>query len=232
MIAVNIFIAFFVTVALGISWLVFNLVFGNKPQMATPGDGETHAAVPEIAASEVIANVSDQQEATRLEATATVEAPVKSTKPRAKTTTRKKTVKAGTSKTKPATKKKTAKPATTKKAAVKKKTAKPAGAIKTTKPAAAKKTATRKPGRPKKQTGITCRDELVAAAKVLARDNGTDEFAAKEIVDYLLENGSAYTTGTIRSQLVFRSGSEEESNNGDGPKDFTRVKRGVYRLAG
>jgi len=194
MTVINLFIAFFIIVALAISWLVFDLVFGTKPQKASTGDGESTHAIPEILTKEPVVEAPAPPAVTKVDAVAAAELPVKKTA--ASVTVRmvkKKTAKTGTGTAKTAAKKKT--------------------------------------GRPKKRSGSTCRDEMVAAVKALTKENGTDEFAAKEIVKYLLENGTKYSAGTIRSQLVSRSAKEAESSNGDSPKDFERVKRGVYRLA-
>ncbi len=83
---------------------------------------------------------------------------------------------------------------------------------------------------PPKRRRPTCRDEVVAAARMLTREKGVDEFTAKEIVDFLIAQGSEYSTGTIRNHVASRccvnSGGDQ---NGYG--DFMRVVRGRYRLA-
>ncbi len=206
MAVINLFIAFFVIVALAISWLVFNLVFGTRPEMATTGDGEISPTVPETVPEEPVVEVPASPAATKVDSVAVAETPIKKTSGSATPRpVKKKTVKAGTRKSKTTTKKRSSQP--------KAKADQPK----------------RKVGRPKKSPGSTCLDEIVAAAKALAQEKGADEFAAKEIVDYMVTNGTSYSVGTIRSQLVSRA-TDAESSNGDGPKDFERVKRGVYRL--
>ncbi len=207
MAVINLFIAFFVIVALAISWLVFNLVFGTRPQMATTGDGENFPAVPETGPEEPVVEAPASPVATKIDSIAIAEPPIKKGAGSAAVrTVKKKTVKAGTGKAKTAPKKKSSQ-----------------SKVKSSQPK-------RKVGRPKKSPGSTCLDEMVTAAKALTQEKGADEFAAKEIVDYLVANGTAYSVGTIRSQLVSRA-TDAESSNGDGPKDFERVKRGVYRLS-
>ncbi len=84
--------------------------------------------------------------------------------------------------------------------------------------------------KPPKRRKPTCRDEVVAAARMLTREKGVDEFTAKEIVDFLTAQGSEYSAGTIRNHVASRccvnSGGYQ---NGYG--DFMRVVRGRYRLA-
>lgn len=191
MVVINLFIAFFVIVALAISWLVFNLVFGARPQVATTGDREISPATPDSVPEEPVVEVSAPPAATKVDSVAIAEPPIKKAAGSAKART------------------------------VKKKSNRPKGKAGQPK---------RKVGRPKKSPGSTCLDQIVAAARALAQEKGVDEFAAKEIVDYMVANGTSYSVGTIRSQLVSRA-TDAESSNGDGPKDFERVKRGVYRLA-
>ena len=71
---------------------------------------------------------------------------------------------------------------------------------------------------PSRRKGTTCRDEMVAAARALTEEKGQNEFAAKEIVEYIIKKGTDYSIGTIRSYVSSKA-------------DFERIKRGRYRLA-
>ncbi len=75
----------------------------------------------------------------------------------------------------------------------------------------------------------TCRGEVVAAARILTREKGEDEFTAKEIVDYLICNGTRYSANTIRNYIASR-GCVNSAGNQNGSGDFMRVVRGRYRL--
>ncbi len=83
---------------------------------------------------------------------------------------------------------------------------------------------------PLKRKRPTCRDEVVAAARILTREKGVDEFTAKEIVDFLMDQGSEYSAGTIRNHVASRC-CVNSGGNQNGYGDFMRVVRGRYRLA-
>jgi hypothetical protein len=83
--------------------------------------------------------------------------------------------------------------------------------------------------KPKFTPGSTCRDEVIAAAKAITGRKGVNDFAVKEVVDYLAENGSEYSPSTIRTHVVSRCCANAATNNGP-YADFERVERGRYRL--
>ncbi len=149
MLLIDLFIAFFVIVALAVSWLVMNLVFGNDVQVKTAGHHETiHTAVAQAVPEKHVEN--------------------------------------------------------------------PAPAARTK--------------QPRKRSGLTCRDEMVSAAQDLTKEKGINEFAAKELVEYLVNQGTAYSVGTIRSQLSSHSQPGAAAKNGDRRDEFERISRGIYRL--
>jgi hypothetical protein len=85
------------------------------------------------------------------------------------------------------------------------------------------------PPAPKQPRVSTCRDEVVAAAKIIVAQNGVNEFGLKEILDYLIKNGTDYSASTIRTHVVSRCCANAANNNGL-YRDFERIDRGRYRL--
>ncbi len=81
-----------------------------------------------------------------------------------------------------------------------------------------------------KRKKSTCRDEVVAAARIFTRETGIDEFTAKEIVDFLIGEGTKYSANTIRNHVASRC-CVNSAGNQNGGGDFKRVVRGRYRLA-
>ena len=76
----------------------------------------------------------------------------------------------------------------------------------------------------------TCRDEVIAAARIVTREKGVDEFTAKEIVDFLVGEDTEYSANTIRNYVASRC-CVNAAGNHNGYGDFMRVVRGRYRLA-
>ena len=87
---------------------------------------------------------------------------------------------------------------------------------------------------PQAETGkkkSTCRDAVVAAAKIVTRDKNVNEFTAQEIIDCLLTDGTRYSANTIRHHVIYRC-CTNSINDLNSHRDFERVGRGRYRLAG
>lgn len=77
---------------------------------------------------------------------------------------------------------------------------------------------------------MTCRDEILTAARVLSRQDAEGSFSIQEIVAALRERRTRYLDATIR-QLV----STEMCVNAVGReagkfRDLERIRRGRYRL--
>lgn len=83
---------------------------------------------------------------------------------------------------------------------------------------------------PPTQKGATCREQVVEAAKAVTIEKGVNEFAATEIVAYLIETGTGYSVSTIRTHVASRCCVNASNPDDNGDKHFERVERGKYRL--
>ena len=155
MVLVNTFIAFFVIVALGVSWLAYNFVFGTASQIAgAVGSNLVDRGTGKAAVvlAEAVEAVSVSLGQTPVSEPGPIQLPKQPSK------------------------------------------------------------------QPSRRKGITCRDQIVAAARALTEEKGENEFAAKEVVEFVIKKGTDYSIGTIRSSVSSQA-------------DFERIERGRYRLA-
>ena len=77
---------------------------------------------------------------------------------------------------------------------------------------------------------MTARDDVLAAARVLAAKSTDDTFTVDEVVRYLTQRGSRYAESTIRTHVVSRMCADSPDHHAKIYADFQRLDRGRYRL--
>ncbi len=76
---------------------------------------------------------------------------------------------------------------------------------------------------------MTARDEVLAAAKVLAAGSADGTFTVDELVGYLRRRGSSYKASTIRTHVVSRMCTNAPNHYAVTYRDLVRVGDGRYR---
>ena len=77
---------------------------------------------------------------------------------------------------------------------------------------------------------VSARDEVLAAAKVLAAKSIDGTFTANEVINELRTRGTDYQESTIRTHVASRMCANAPDNHVVTYKDFVRVDRNRYRL--
>ena len=76
---------------------------------------------------------------------------------------------------------------------------------------------------------MTCRDEVLVAAKALVRQ-GIDPFSRMDIIMEMRRRGSGYKDKTISVHVGSRMCVNSPNNHARTYDDLVRVDRGLYRL--
>jgi hypothetical protein len=74
------------------------------------------------------------------------------------------------------------------------------------------------------------RQEILTAARKLAKRSPDGSFALAEIVAEIRRNGSRYAESTIRTHVTSRMCADSPDHHGTTHDDFERLGRGRYRL--
>jgi hypothetical protein len=79
---------------------------------------------------------------------------------------------------------------------------------------------------------MTCRDEILAAFRLLTGQTGRSQCTAAEIVEELKRQGTTYQESTIRTHVTSRMCGNAPDHHPVVYDDLERVGRGQYRLRG
>jgi hypothetical protein len=77
---------------------------------------------------------------------------------------------------------------------------------------------------------MTCRDEVLAAAKDLCTRLGRDTFTLAEVLAEMRTRKSTYTESTIRTHVTSRMCRNASTHHATTFDDFESLGGGVYRL--
>jgi hypothetical protein len=77
---------------------------------------------------------------------------------------------------------------------------------------------------------MTCRDEVLAAAKALCQRAGRDTFTLAEILAEMTARNSTYAESTIRTHVTSRMCRNAPAHHAKTFDDFESLGSGVYRL--
>ena len=77
---------------------------------------------------------------------------------------------------------------------------------------------------------MTCRDEILTAARILSGASPRGEFALEEIINHMRRSGSRYKESTIRTHVVSRMCANAPDNHAVTYSDLERTDRGTYVL--
>ena len=78
---------------------------------------------------------------------------------------------------------------------------------------------------------MTCRNEVLSAAKKLSALSSTGEFTVAELVHHMQKQGSRYKEATIRTHVTSRMCISAPKHHGTVYSDLVRASHGMYRLA-
>ncbi|WP_046178837.1 DUF7669 domain-containing protein [Domibacillus tundrae] len=76
----------------------------------------------------------------------------------------------------------------------------------------------------------SCREEVVNTVKIIINQKGKNEFTIKEVVQYMLNNNTAYKVSTISTHISSRCCTNSPNHHGSVYNDFQRIKPGLYKL--
>ena len=77
---------------------------------------------------------------------------------------------------------------------------------------------------------MTCRDEVLASARELAKISPSGEFTVEDVVAHLQRKGSTYKQSTIRTHVTSRMCANAPDNHAVTYQDLERTSHGTYRL--
>ncbi len=77
---------------------------------------------------------------------------------------------------------------------------------------------------------MTCRDEILSAAREIVSRKGVNRFSPKEIVNHMRRAGSHYKEPVIRTHVVSRMCRNAPKHHAKKYDDFERIDYGSYRL--
>ena len=77
---------------------------------------------------------------------------------------------------------------------------------------------------------MECRDEVLNAVQQIIKAKGINEFTIQEVVSRMINNGTNYKDGTIRTHIVSRLCANAPDNHNITYDDFERISRGIYKL--
>lgn len=77
---------------------------------------------------------------------------------------------------------------------------------------------------------MTCRDEVIKAARFLANNSPDGTFRPVDIVQRMENMGTKFSESTIRTHVVSRMCYKAPANHASRFDDLERVGRGRYRL--
>ena len=77
---------------------------------------------------------------------------------------------------------------------------------------------------------MTCRDEILAAARDLSAGSSNGEFMLKGVLKYMFAGRTTYKESTIRTHVTSRMCGNAPDNHGTTYSDFERVGPGTYKL--
>jgi hypothetical protein len=78
--------------------------------------------------------------------------------------------------------------------------------------------------------GPTCRDELLAAVRMIIARNGNRPFSPDDVIREMRARGTRYAESTIRTHVVSRMCSNAPDHHAATYDDLIRVGSGLYRL--
>ncbi|HOU57066.1 MAG: hypothetical protein GYA67_02005 [Smithella sp.] len=74
------------------------------------------------------------------------------------------------------------------------------------------------------------KEEVLAAAKIVIKSRGINEFAVGEVIQYMQKNKTKYKEPTIRSQIVSRCCVNSPKHHDDQYKYFKRIRKNTYKI--
>lgn len=79
---------------------------------------------------------------------------------------------------------------------------------------------------------MTCRDEVLDAARAIAHRNGADTFGLADVLAEMRRRQTAYAESTIRTHVVSKMTINAPAHHGSRSSDFEALGAGMYRLLG
>ncbi len=79
---------------------------------------------------------------------------------------------------------------------------------------------------------MTCRDEVLDAARALASRSSDGTFTVAQVVAEMRRRGSRYLESTIRTHVISRMCANAPDHHAVVYQDLVRTHWGTYRLAG
>jgi len=77
---------------------------------------------------------------------------------------------------------------------------------------------------------MTCRDEVLKAARLIITQKGVNEFSIKDILDEMERNQTRYEESTIKTHISSRMCADAPQHHAVKYEDFERIGNGVYRI--
>ena len=79
---------------------------------------------------------------------------------------------------------------------------------------------------------MTCRDEVLAAARTIVGRKGVNEFSPQEVIEHMRGTGTRYKVSGIRTHVVSRMCRNAPWHHATKYEDFERVAYATYRIVG
>lgn len=80
------------------------------------------------------------------------------------------------------------------------------------------------------EIAMTCRDEVLSAARLIVQRKGINQFSPQEIIDQMRNSGSHYKESGIRTHVVSRMCRNAPKHHAKKYDDFERIGHGTYKL--
>lgn len=76
----------------------------------------------------------------------------------------------------------------------------------------------------------TYREQILAAACQITQSKNQNEFTISEVLNYFSKQNISYNPRTIKTHISSRMCSNSPDHHGVTYNDFTRIKRGLYKI--
>jgi hypothetical protein len=86
-------------------------------------------------------------------------------------------------------------------------------------------------GRPFRRQRVTCRDEILTAAKAIVSKTGKNAFSIGDILTEMHRRRTTYADSTIRTHITSRLCMSAPAHHAVRYEDLVRLDRGRYALA-
>lgn len=76
----------------------------------------------------------------------------------------------------------------------------------------------------------SCRDELLSSIRSIVKSKGKNEFAPKEVIEFMKNNNTAYKESTIRTHIISKCCINSSRHHAIVYNDYERIGAGTYKM--